>query len=43
MATAIQILGAALTVLGIAFLSVPVSLIVAGLATVFFGQALERK
>lgn len=42
MATAIQVLGAALIVAGIAFLSVPFSLIVAGLATVFFGIALER-
>jgi hypothetical protein len=42
MATAIQILGAVLIVTGIALLSVPVSIIVAGLAAVFFGIALER-
>jgi hypothetical protein len=42
MATAIQILGAALIVAGIALMSVPISIIVAGLASVFFGIALER-
>jgi hypothetical protein len=42
MATAIQLLGTVLIVSGIALLSVPVSLIVAGLAAVFFGIALER-
>jgi hypothetical protein len=42
MATVIQILGAALIVAGIALMSVPVSLVVAGLASIFFGIALER-
>jgi hypothetical protein len=42
MATIIQLLGTVLIVSGIALLSVPVSLIVAGLAAVFFGIALER-
>jgi hypothetical protein len=42
MATAIQIIGAALIVAGIALLSFPVAVIVAGLAAVFFGIALER-
>jgi hypothetical protein len=42
MATVIQVLGAALIVAGIALLSIPVSVIVAGLAAVFFGIALER-
>ena len=42
MATVIQIIGAALIVAGIAFLSFPVAVIVAGLAAVFFGIALER-
>jgi hypothetical protein len=42
MATVIQIFGAALIVAGIALMSVPFSLIVAGLASVFFGIALER-
>jgi hypothetical protein len=42
MATVIQVLGAVLFVAGIALLSIPASLIVAGLATVFFGIALER-
>jgi hypothetical protein len=43
MATVIQIVGAALIVAGIALLSVPVAVIVAGLSAVFFGIALERK
>lgn len=42
MATVIQISGAALIVAGIAFLSLPVSLIVAGVAAVLFGIAMER-
>jgi hypothetical protein len=42
MATVIQIIGAAVIVAGIAFLSIPVSLIVAGVATVLFGIAMER-
>ena len=42
MATVIQVIGAAVIVAGIALISIPVSLIVAGLATVFFGIALER-
>jgi hypothetical protein len=42
MATAIQVLGAALIVAGIAFMNLPVAVIVAGVATVFFGIALER-
>jgi hypothetical protein len=42
MATAIQVLGAALIVAGIALISIPASVIVAGLAAVFFGIALER-
>jgi hypothetical protein len=42
MATVIQIIGAALIVTGIAFLNFPVAVIVAGVATVFFGIALER-
>jgi hypothetical protein len=42
MATVIQILGAALIVAGIALMSVPISLVVAGLASIFFGIALER-
>lgn len=42
MATVIQVFGAALIVAGIALLSIPVSVIVAGLAAVFFGVALER-
>jgi len=42
MATVIQIIGAALIVAGIAFISIPVSLIVAGVATVLFGIAMER-
>jgi hypothetical protein len=43
MATIIQITGAVLVVAGIGLFSVPVALIVAGLATVIFGIALERK
>lgn len=43
MATVIQIVGAALTVAGIGLLSIPASLIVAGVAAVIFGIALERK
>jgi len=43
MATIIQIAGAALLVVGIGLISVPASLIVAGLATLAFGIALERK
>jgi hypothetical protein len=42
MATVIQIIGTALIVTGIALMSVPVSLIVAGLAAVLFAIALER-
>ena len=42
MATVIQVIGAAVIVAGIAFLSIPVSLIVAGVATVLFGIAMER-
>ena len=42
MATAIQVIGASLIVAGIAFLNFPVAVIVAGVATVFFGIALER-
>jgi hypothetical protein len=43
MATIIQITGAALLVAGIGLLSVPVALIAAGLGTIIFGIALERK
>lgn len=43
MPTIIQVAGAALVVLGIGILSIPISLIVAGIATVIFGIALERK
>jgi hypothetical protein len=43
MATTIQIAGAVLVVVGIGAFSIPVSLIVAGLAAVAFGVALERK
>ena len=43
MATIIQITGAVLVVAGIGLFSIPVALIVAGLATVIFGIALERK
>lgn len=43
MPTIIQVAGAALVVLGIGILSIPISLIVAGIATVLFGIALERK
>jgi hypothetical protein len=42
MATVIQIIGAVLVVAGIAFLSLPVALIVAGTAAVLFGIAMER-
>lgn len=42
MATVIQVLGAALIVSGIALLNLPGAVIVAGLATLFFGIALER-
>jgi uncharacterized membrane-anchored protein YitT (DUF2179 family) len=43
MATVIQIGGAALLVIGIGLISIPASLIVAGLAAITFGIALERK
>jgi hypothetical protein len=43
MATTIQIIGAVLVVAGIGLFSIPVSLIVAGVATLIFGIALERK
>jgi hypothetical protein len=43
MATVIQITGAVLVVAGIGLFSLPVALIVAGVATVIFGIALERK
>ena len=42
MATVIQIIGAAVIVAGIAFISIPVSLIIAGTAAVLFGIAMER-
>jgi hypothetical protein len=42
MATAIQAIGAALIVAGIALFSIPAALVVAGLAAVLFGIALER-
>jgi hypothetical protein len=42
MSTAVQVFGAVLIVAGIALLSIPVSVIVAGVATVLFGIALER-
>jgi hypothetical protein len=42
MSTAVQVFGAVLIVAGIALLSFPVSVIVAGVATVLFGIALER-
>jgi hypothetical protein len=42
MATAIQAIGAALIVAGIALISIPAAVIVAGLAAVLFGIALER-
>ena len=42
MATVIQIIGAVLIVAGIALISLPASLIAAGLSAVFFGIALER-
>ena len=43
MATIIQITGAVLAVAGIGLFSIPVALIVAGIATLIFGIALERK
>ena len=43
MATIIQIIGAVLVVAGIGLFSIPVALIVAGVATLIFGIALERK
>jgi hypothetical protein len=43
MATAIQIGGAVLIVAGIGLIYLPASLIVAGLAAIVFGIALERK
>jgi hypothetical protein len=43
MATIIQITGAVLAVVGIGLFSFPVALIVAGVATLTFGIALERK
>jgi hypothetical protein len=42
MATAIQAIGAALIVAGIALFSIPAALVVAGLGAVLFGIALER-
>jgi hypothetical protein len=42
MATAIQVIGAALIVAGIGLMNLPVAVIVAGVAAVFFGVALER-
>jgi hypothetical protein len=42
MATAIQAIGAALIVAGIGLFSIPAAVIVAGLAAVLFGIALER-
>ena len=42
MATAIQVLGAALIVVGIALISIPASVIVGGVVAVFFGIAMER-
>jgi uncharacterized membrane-anchored protein YitT (DUF2179 family) len=42
MATAIQAIGAALIVAGIGLFSIPAAVIVAGVAAVLFGIALER-
>jgi uncharacterized membrane-anchored protein YitT (DUF2179 family) len=42
MATVIQIIGAALIVAGIGLFSIPAAVIVAGVAAVLFGIALER-
>lgn len=43
MATTIQISGAVAITIGLALISIPVALIVAGLLAVAFGVALERK
>jgi len=43
MATTIQIIGAVLVIAGIGLMSIPAALVIAGLAGIVFGIALERK